>query len=126
MKPKELVKAWVETFNRADADALAAFYSEDAVNHQVAESSVEGRSAIHAMFAREFAAAEMVCIPENIFEDGDWAILEWRDPKGLARLRLLSRAGRQDPVPARLLGQAELPQASQPAAAARIERHRCR
>ena len=25
----------------------------------------------------------MVCIPENLFVDGDWAILEWRDPKGL-------------------------------------------
>ena len=25
----------------------------------------------------------MICIPENIFEDGDWAILEWKDPKGL-------------------------------------------
>lgn len=35
------------------------------------------------MFAEGFAAAEMVCIIENIFEDGDWAILEWRDPKGL-------------------------------------------
>jgi limonene-1,2-epoxide hydrolase len=83
MTPKQLVKAWVETFNRADADALAAFYAENAVNHQVAESPVEGRAAIRAMFAREFAAAEMVCIPENIFEDGEWAILEWRDPKGL-------------------------------------------
>src|ERR1700685_3721227 len=35
------------------------------------------------MFAQGFAAAEMLCIPENIFEDGEWAILEWRDPKGL-------------------------------------------
>jgi hypothetical protein len=25
----------------------------------------------------------MVCIVENIFEDGQWAILEWRDPLGL-------------------------------------------
>ena len=83
MTPKQLVKDWVETFNRADADALAAFYAENAVNHQVAERPVEGRAAIRAMFAREFAHAEMVCIPENIFEDGDWAILEWRDPKGL-------------------------------------------
>jgi ketosteroid isomerase-like protein len=83
MRPKELVKAWVEAFNRADADELAAFYADDAVNHQVAEKPVEGRAAIRAMFAREFAAAEMVCIPENIFEDGEWAILEWRDPKGL-------------------------------------------
>jgi limonene-1,2-epoxide hydrolase len=83
MTPRELVKAWVEAFNRADADALAAFYAENAVNHQVAESPVEGRAAIRAMFACEFANAEMVCMPENIFEDGEWAILEWRDPKGL-------------------------------------------
>lgn len=35
------------------------------------------------MFADEFGMAEMVCIPENIFEDGEWAILEWKDPLGL-------------------------------------------
>ena len=95
MMPKELVKAWVEAFNRADADALAAFYAENAVNHQVAESPVEGRAAIRAMFAREFANAEMVCIPENIFEDGDWAILEWRDPKGLRGCGFFQFAGGQ-------------------------------
>ena len=83
MTPKQLVKAWVETFNRTDADALADFYAENAINHQVAERPVEGRAAIRAMFAREFNNAEMVCMPENIFEDGEWAILEWRDPKGL-------------------------------------------
>lgn len=83
MQPKEVVKAWVETFNRGDADALARFYSDCAINHQVAESPVEGREAIHGMFRAEFAKAKMVCIPENIFQDGDWAILEWRDPKGL-------------------------------------------
>jgi len=54
MWPKELVLAWVETFNRADPDELAAFYAEDAVNHQVAESPIEGRSAIREMFARDF------------------------------------------------------------------------
>jgi limonene-1,2-epoxide hydrolase len=77
------VLAWVDAFNRADVDALAAFYREDAINHQVAESPVEGRSAIRDMFAREFSTATMVCIVEHVFEDGDWAILEWRDPKGL-------------------------------------------
>ena len=35
------------------------------------------------MFEAGFAAAEMVCIIGNVFEDGEWAILEWRDPKGL-------------------------------------------
>lgn len=58
-------------------------YAEEAVNHQVAESPVEGREAIRAMFVREFAEAEMRCLVENLFEDGEWAILEWRDPLGL-------------------------------------------
>jgi limonene-1,2-epoxide hydrolase len=35
------------------------------------------------MFASAFAAAKMHCIVENIFEEGQWAILEWRDPNGL-------------------------------------------
>src|SRR5262249_48153983 len=65
------------------ADRLAAFYAVDAVNHQVAESPVEGRDAIREMFADGFSRTEMVCIVENVFADGEWAILEGRDPKGL-------------------------------------------
>jgi NAD(P)H-dependent FMN reductase len=83
LRPGALVAAWVEAFNRGDADALAAFYTKDAVNHQVAEPPVAGREAIREMFARGFASANMHCIVENVFEDGDWAILEWRDPRGL-------------------------------------------
>ena len=81
--PRSLVAAWVEAFNRQDVDALASLYAEGAVNHQVAEAPVVGREAIRAMFAARFASAEMVCIVENRFEDGEWAILEWRDPLGL-------------------------------------------
>ena len=83
MKPRELVSAWVEAFNKADAQALINFYSETAINHQVADSPVEGRDAILEMFKAGFASAQMVCIVENIFEEGEWAILEWRDPLGL-------------------------------------------
>jgi limonene-1,2-epoxide hydrolase len=83
VSPRRVVEAWIDAFNRGDASALGAMYCEDAVNHQVANAPVVGRAAIQAMFAREFAVAEMTCIPENLFEDGDWAILEWRDPKGL-------------------------------------------
>jgi limonene-1,2-epoxide hydrolase len=83
MGPSQLVRAWVEAFNRADVDALAAFYAEDAVNHQVAEAPVHGREAIRAMFASGFATAKMTCIIEQVLEDGEWAILEWRDPLGL-------------------------------------------
>jgi hypothetical protein len=81
--PRQRVEAWVEAFNRADSEALAAMYEADAINHQVANEPVIGREAIRTMFADGFAQATMVCIPENLFEDGDWAILEWRDPNGL-------------------------------------------
>jgi len=83
MTPRAVVSAWVEAFNRADVDALAALYAVDAVNHQAPERPVEGREAIRAMFAAELARADMVCIVEHLFEDGDWAILDWRDPGGL-------------------------------------------
>ena len=83
MQPRDLVHAWVEAFNRADVDALADFYADDAMNHQVAEAPVKGRAAIREMFASDFASARMVCIVENIFEEGEWAILEWCDPLGL-------------------------------------------
>lgn len=83
MQPRELVKNWVETFSKADAKTLAGFYHEDAVNHQVANDPVIGKEAIQQMFTDEFASADMVCIIENIFEEGEWAILEWKDPLGL-------------------------------------------
>lgn len=81
--PKEVVTAWVDAFNRADTDGLAALYHVEATNHQVAFAPVVGREAIRDMFRQEFSVANMVCIPENLFADGDWAILEWRDPNGL-------------------------------------------
>lgn len=83
VSPRAVVEAWIEAFNCADAAALSALYAEDAINHQVVWAPVVGRAAIRAMFERGFAGAEMVCIKDNLFEDGDWAILEWRDPKGL-------------------------------------------
>ena len=83
MSPKEIIQNWVNLFNSGNADKIAELYHDNAINHQVANKPVEGKKAIHKMFADEFAAANMVCIIENLFEDGDWAILEWKDPLGL-------------------------------------------
>lgn len=83
MEPKEIIAKWVQAFNNKDVEALADFYHDDAINHQVANEPVVGKAAIRQMFADDFAKAEMVCIVENIFEDNDWAILEWKDPLGL-------------------------------------------
>lgn len=83
MTPKELVREWVRRFNAADVNGLAALYAPDAVNHQVVTEPLKGRAAIHEMLRIEFGRAKMVCIEENLFEDGEWAVLEWRDPLGL-------------------------------------------
>ena len=83
MTPKQIVEIWTERFNAGDAAGLADLYHPDAVNHQVTQEPVVGRDAIRAMFEREFAAAEMICIPEAIHEAGEVAALEWRDPLGL-------------------------------------------
>lgn len=83
MRPREVVEKFVQAFNRADVSALVRLYADQAVNHQVANAPVVGKAAIEAMFRQEFAQADMVCQVENLFEDGEWAILEWKDPLGL-------------------------------------------
>lgn len=83
MKPKEILLQWINAFNNSDPETISALYDDNAVNHQVANAPVIGRTAIKQMFVNEFSQAEMVCIIENIFEDGEWVILEWKDPLGL-------------------------------------------
>ena len=83
MKPKEIIKKWVATFNEGSAEKIADFYHNDAINHQVTNEPVIGKAAILDMFNKEFRQGEMTCIIENIFEDKDWGILEWKDPLGL-------------------------------------------
>ena len=83
MKNKELIQNWVKLFNDGNAEVIAEMYSDDAINHQVANEPIEGKTAIKQMFEKEFSEADMTCIIENIFEDGQWGILEWKDPLGL-------------------------------------------
>jgi hypothetical protein len=104
MTPKQTVQKWVDAFNRVDLDSLIELYAEDAVNHQVVFEPLRGKQAIRQMFAGEFAKAKMVCIVENIFEDGEWAILEWKDPLGLRGCGFFSCRQRKDRFSKRLLG----------------------
>jgi limonene-1,2-epoxide hydrolase len=83
MTPKQILEKWIDAFNKADLEAIADLYADNAINHQVANEPVIGKKNIRKMFEMEFQTAEMTCIPENIFQDGEWAILEWKDPNGL-------------------------------------------
>jgi hypothetical protein len=83
MKPKDILQKWVNLFNQGNANEIAELYHDNAVNHQVVNEPIEGKENIRKMFLDDFSKFKMVCIVENIFEDGEWAILEWKDPLGL-------------------------------------------
>jgi len=83
MTPRELVQKWVQLFNQSDIDGLVRLYAPDAINHQVVTERLRGSDEIRRMLDIEFGRAAMTCLVENIFQDGEWAILEWRDLKGL-------------------------------------------
>ena len=81
--PKQIILQWVKLFNRGDYKEIAKLYTSNATNHQVSQEPIVGQEAIENMFKAEFSAADMTCMVEKIFEDGEWAILEWKDPLGL-------------------------------------------
>jgi chromate reductase len=82
LRPTALVEAWLEAANRGDADALVRFYAEQAVYQHVSEAPVAGRVAIAQRCAQGSAGRTQQRSVERLLEDGDWAILEWREPQG--------------------------------------------
>jgi steroid delta-isomerase-like uncharacterized protein len=77
--PKEVVLTWVNAFNNRDAHAAAALYHDDAVNLQVAIGTpLVGSHAMLQEFLAFFQAfPDSYTRPVNLFEDGQWAALEW-------------------------------------------------
>lgn len=82
MSPKEVVQQWMDAYNANDASAIAALYTDFATNHPTYTTPVVGRSAICEWYAAHFADKEAMCISDNLFEDGEWAVLESYDHKG--------------------------------------------
>ncbi|MBD2039480.1 ester cyclase [Microcoleus sp. FACHB-672] len=77
--PKEVLHDWVAAYNARDPYKLIDLYHDDAINHQVAFGDpLQGREALLESFIAFFNAfPDNYTHPENIFEDGEWAIIEW-------------------------------------------------
>jgi steroid delta-isomerase-like uncharacterized protein len=77
--PFQVITEWVAAFNARDAARAAALYHEDATNWQVAAGPpVIGRAKILEDLTAFFAAfPDSFTHVENLFEAGEWAILEW-------------------------------------------------
>ena len=82
MTSREVVLKYVDAFNDVNIEKLTELYADDAVNHQVVTHPVVGKVAIGEMLRYELLKTPMVCIVENIFENGEWATLEWKEPFG--------------------------------------------
>ncbi|THD65714.1 nuclear transport factor 2 family protein [Robertkochia marina] len=82
MKPQEIVNKWINCYNEGDADALAAFYHENAVNDRVADAALEGRKKITERYKQEFASIRMQVKICNLHEAEPWVITEWEDQLG--------------------------------------------
>lgn len=79
MNPKAVLKEWVRLMNTHEAEALADLYHPEATNLQVAIGKpLNGRVEILEDFRSFFAnIPDTFTKIENLFEDGEWAILEW-------------------------------------------------
>jgi len=77
--PKELLQKWIDAFQACDAESVAAYYAEDAVNFQVAAGEpAVGRERIAQDTAQFFSAfPDAWSKVENVLGDGDWAAWEW-------------------------------------------------
>lgn len=82
MSSKDIIQEWVLAYNYGDAKAISSFYHQDAINHQVTANPIVGKDNIYKKYKEDFETIEMHRIIENIFEDGQWIIVEWRDLKG--------------------------------------------
>ena len=78
--PRQVLHEWVAAYNNRDPFALIELYADDAEVDQVAFNAppLYGRAALLASFVDFFTAfPDNYTNPENIFEDGEWAIIEW-------------------------------------------------
>lgn len=78
--PREVLLGWENAYNKRDPYDLIELYAEDAEIVQVAfgDDSIKGRKELLESFIKFFKAfPDNYTNLENLFVDGDWAIIEW-------------------------------------------------
>ncbi|HEY6751418.1 MAG TPA: ester cyclase [Rubrobacteraceae bacterium] len=77
--PREVIQDWVAAFNQRNAHAAVQLYHEDATNFQVAlgDPTVGREAILDDLLSFFHAFPDNFTDVENLFEEGEWAILEW-------------------------------------------------
>ncbi|MBU2959161.1 nuclear transport factor 2 family protein [Paracoccus sp. 1_MG-2023] len=89
----ELLRKWVEAFNTGHVETMAMLYADHAVNFQTKNLLSVGKSAIIRGFVEEFSRPRISRSVDNIHEDGEWMILEWKDALGYRGCQIFQMAG---------------------------------
>ena len=77
--PCVVVQEWVAAYNQRDARVAAEMYHDHATNFQVAlgTPSVDNQTILGDSISFFNAFPDNFTHVENLFEDGEWTILEW-------------------------------------------------
>jgi len=78
--PRDVLLSWENAYNQRDPFALIELYADDAENLQVAfgDTPLRGHDALLESFTSFFRAfPDNYTNIENLFVDGEWAIVEW-------------------------------------------------
>ena len=87
----EVVQEWVAAYNQRDAHEAVDLYHDDVMNFQVAvgNPSVGKRAITDGLLSFFHTFPDNFTNIENLFEDGEWVILEWLGaaPSGVSSRR---------------------------------------
>mgnify|MGYP002627226973 CR=1 FL=1 len=78
---KELIGKYMEVFNTKNSDVLSQFYSKNAIIQRSNGEPMFGWDELVDYLKKDLQTAKTRKI-ENIFEDGEWAVLEWSEVGG--------------------------------------------
>ena len=78
---KELIGKYMEVFNTKNAEALGEFYNKNAVIQRTNGEPMFGWDEVFDYLKKDLQNAK-ARKADNIFEDGEWVILEWSEVGG--------------------------------------------
>ncbi|MBO7370592.1 MAG: nuclear transport factor 2 family protein [Campylobacter sp.] len=89
---KELIAKYMEVFNAKNAEALGEFYNKNAVIQRTNGEPMFGWDELFGYIKKDLQSAK-ARKADNIFEDGEWVILEWSETGGKRGCKIFKIVG---------------------------------
>ncbi len=80
--PKAIALKWLQTFNEKDCDELLNLYYAHAYYKRIPGRDLVGKDEINDYLIKLCLIQDFYLESQNVLEDGQWAVLEWKDLYG--------------------------------------------